>query len=220
MPRLFVAGTHTGVGKTLVTAALARQTGLRALKPVATGFERMDGSDTAILCRAMGIAPTVEISPWRFAAPLSPDMAAAREGKRIELSEIARFCRSQGEVLVEGVGGTMTPLNERDTVLDWIAALGCPVVLVAGSYLGTLSHTLTAIAAMRARRVAPVAIVVSESEDAPPLEETVASLARHVDEPVIAVPRIAGPEPWARAPSLQRIIQSAMNPATSSSMPM
>ena len=69
MPRLFIAGTHTGVGKTLVTAALVHQTKMRALKPVATGFERMDGSDTEILCRAMGIAPTVEISPWRFAAP-------------------------------------------------------------------------------------------------------------------------------------------------------
>ena len=220
MPRLFIAGTHTGVGKTLVTAALAHQTGMGALKPVATGFDRMDGSDTEILCRAMGITPSVEISPWRFAAPLSPDMAAARGGARIDLAEVVRFCRALGEVLVEGIGGVMTPLNDRDTVLDWIAMLGCPALLVAGSYLGTLSHTLTAIAAMRARRTAPLAIVVSESEDAPSLDETVASLARHVDEPIIALPRIAGPDPWAHVSSFGRIIQSAMKPAASSSMPM
>jgi dethiobiotin synthetase len=199
---LFVAGTDTGVGKTLVAAALAHQTGLRALKPVATGFERMAGSDTEILCRAMGIAPTVEITPWRFAAPLSPDMAAAREARRIELTEVVRFCRAEGDVLVEGIGGVMTPLNERDTVLDWIVALGCPVVLVAGSYLGTLSHTLTAVAAMRARGIVPTAVIVSESPgDAPPLDETTATLRRFV-EPVVALARVEGSEPWKTAPQI------------------
>lgn len=198
MPRLFVTGSHTGVGKTLVTAALAHQTKMRALKPVATGFERMDGSDTEILCRAMGIAPTVEISPWRFAAPLSPDMAAAREATRVDLAEVVRFCRAQGDVLVEGIGGVMTPLNERDTVLDWIVALGCPAVLVAGSYLGTLSHTLTAVAAMRARGIVPTAVVVSESLAAPSLDETVATLRGFIT-PVIPLPRIDGSDPWKSA---------------------
>jgi dethiobiotin synthetase len=146
-------------------------------------------------------------------------MAAAREGRRIDLTEVVRFCRAQGEGLVEGIGGLMTPLNERDTVLDWIVALGCPTVLVAGSYLGTLSHTLTAVAAMRARGIEPTAVVVSESLDAPSLDETAATLRRFV-EPVVPLPRIAGPDPWARAPQLQRVIQSAMKPATSSSMPM
>jgi dethiobiotin synthetase len=199
MPRLFVTGTHTGIGKTLVTAALAHQTGLRAVKPVATGFEGMAGSDAAILCEAMGIAPTPDISPFRFNAPLSPDMAAAREGRRIELAALVQAC--VGDVIVEGIGGVMTPLNERETVLDWIAALGCPVILVAGSYLGSLSHTLTAVAAMRARGIAPRAVIVSESLDAPPLDETVATLRRFVG-PVLALPRIPGPRPWQRAPRI------------------
>jgi dethiobiotin synthetase len=202
MPRLFIAGTHTGVGKTLVTAALAHQTARRALKPVATGFDRMDGSDTEILCRAMGIEPTVAISPWRFTAPLSPDMAAPREGQRIDLSEVVRFCRAHGDVLIEGIGGVMTPLNDGDTVLDWIAALGCPAVLVAGSYLGTLSHTLTAVAAMEARGIVPTALFVSESEDGPPLDETVATLRRFIAAPIVALPRIAGTDPWRSAPQI------------------
>lgn len=199
MPRLFVAGTHTGVGKTLVAAALAHRMGWRALKPVATGFDRMDGSDTEILCRAMGIAPTVDISPWRFAAPLSPDMAAAREGRRVDLSALVDFCAE--DAIVEGIGGVMTPLNERETVLDWICALDCPVLLVTGSYLGTLSHTLTAIAAMDARGIAPTAVVVSESLDAPSLTDTVATLRRFV-EPIVALPRIPGAEPWKSAPQI------------------
>ena len=199
MPRLFVTGTHTGVGKTLVTAVLAHQTGRRAVKPVATGFEGMAGSDTEILCAAMGIAPTTDISPFRFAAPLSPDMAAAREGRRVALADLVKCCA--GDVLVEGIGGVMTPLNERETVLDWIAVLGCPALLVAGSYLGTLTHTLTAVAALGTRGISPVAVIVSESPEGPPLDETVETLRRFVG-PVVALPRIEGARPWESAPHL------------------
>jgi dethiobiotin synthetase len=195
--RVFVTGTHTGIGKTLVTAALAWRTGARAMKPLATGFEGMAGSDTEILCRAMGILPTLDITPFRFAAPLSPDMAAAREGRRIDLAALVAAC--DGVEIVEGIGGVMTPLNERETVLDWLCALGCPAILVAGSYLGTLSHTLTALAAMRARGIAPIAVVVSESENAPALEETAASLRSFVKS-VFPLPRIATPNPWKTAP--------------------
>jgi dethiobiotin synthetase len=197
VPRVFIAGTHTGIGKTLVTASLAYRTGARAMKPLATGFDGMAGSDTEILCKAMGIRPTLAISPFRFQAPLSPDMAAAREGRRVDLAALVSAC-AEAE-LIEGIGGVMTPLNERDTVLDWITALGCPTVLVAGSYLGTLSHTLTALEAMRARGLSPIAIVVSESLDSPPLHETAATLSRFA-RPVFTVPRIAARNAWETAP--------------------
>jgi dethiobiotin synthetase len=197
MPRLFVAGTHTGIGKTLVTAALAYCTGARAMKPLATGFEGIKGSDTEILCEAMGIRPTLEISPFRFAAPLSPDIAAAREGKRIDLDALVAACKDAE--LIEGIGGVMTPLNERETVLDWICAVGCPTLLVTGSYLGSLSHTLTALAAMRARGVSPIAVVVSESLDGPSLTETAATLSRFA-QPVFTLPRIEAQNPWKAAP--------------------
>jgi dethiobiotin synthetase len=128
---------------------------------------------------------------------LSPDMAAEREGRRVDLGALVEFCVE--DAIVEGIGGVMTPLNERETVLDWICALDCPVLLVAGSYLGALSHTLTAVAAMGARGIAPTAVVVSESLDAPPLIDTVATLRRFV-APVIALPRIVGADPWKTAP--------------------
>jgi len=134
------------------------------------------------------------VSPWRFKAPLSPDMAAARERRAIPFSELLDFCRAPRPVdvtLIEGIGGVMVPLDHEHTVLDWIAELGFPVLLVAGSYLGTLSHTLTAVAALRARGVEPVAVIVSESEAQPvPLEETAQTVRQFIAPvAVAALPR-------------------------------
>jgi dethiobiotin synthetase len=126
------------------------------------------------------------IAPWRFAAPLSPDLAAAREGRRIDFDALVGWCRREidanaGLLLVEGIGGAMVPLDARRTVRDWIAALGIPALLVAGSHLGALSHTLSALAALREVGVAPVAIVVNESADSTvSLADTLASLGPHV----------------------------------------
>jgi dethiobiotin synthetase len=93
-------------------------------------------------------------------------------------------------VLVEGVGGVMVPLDDHNTVRDWIVALDLPVLLVAGTYLGSVSHTLTALAALREGAVRPAAIVVNESAESVGMENTRASLAAHVDRvPLIALPR-------------------------------
>ena len=137
------------------------------------------------------------VSPWRFSAPLSPDMAAARERRAIPFDALVAHCRAaarDGEVtLIEGIGGVMVPLDDRHTVLDWIAALGVPTLLVVGSYLGTLSHSLTAAAALRGRGVAVAAVIVNESEDQPvPATETAATLARFVAPiPLRVLPRSA-----------------------------
>jgi dethiobiotin synthetase len=208
MTTLFVTATGTGVGKTFVTAKLVAELrgarrSVRALKPVASGFDDADiaASDSGVLLDALGLPSTAanldDVSPWRFAAPLSPDMAAARERRSIPFAELLEFCRAPRPTdvtLIEGIGGVMVPLDDTHTVLDWIVELDAPVVLVAGSYLGTLSHTLTAIAALRARRIEPAAIVVSESEQQPvSLEETAQVIRRFVGPiAVAALPRPAG----------------------------
>src|SRR5690606_28384636 len=94
-------------------------------------------------------------------------------------------------VLIEGIGGVMVPLDARRTVLDLIAALGAPSLLVAGSYLGTLSHTLTAAGMLDARGCALAGVALSESEDQPvPPDETATVLRRFVPgAPVVVVPR-------------------------------
>jgi dethiobiotin synthetase len=195
MTTLFVTGTGTGVGKTFVTRQLIaelRASGrrVRALKPIASGFDALcpEASDAGELLGALGVALTsaaIEAtSPWRFAAPLSPDMAAALEHRAIPFDDVVEFCRAARDAdvtLIEGIGGVMVPLDGRHTVLDWIAALEAPVVLVAGSYLGTLSHTLTASAVLRERACSLAAVVVSESSEQPvPSAETAAVLARYV----------------------------------------
>ncbi len=208
MRTVFVTSSGTGIGKTFVTLRLlaelnAQGKRARALKPVASGFdaEQPGGSDTALLLGAQGLAVTPAnldaVSPFRFAAPLSPDMAAAREQRTIPFDALVASCRApggfDGVTLVEGIGGVMVPLDAQHTVLDWIAALGAPTLLVVGSYLGSLSHSLTAAAALRQRGVTLLGVVVSESTEQPvPAEETAACLERFTaPAPVRVLPRAA-----------------------------
>jgi dethiobiotin synthetase len=204
----FVTSTGTDVGKTFVTAGLIRrlrEAGAKvdALKPVVIGYDSSvaETSDPAVLLSALGRPVAAEevarISPWRFRAPLSPDLAAAREGRSIAFEGLIGFSRAaiaaaDGILLIEGVGGIMVPLDAERTVLDWMAALGIPLLLVVGGYLGTISHTLTALDVLAQRKLAVAAIVVSESERNPvELDDTVASIARFaggVD--VVGLPRL------------------------------
>ncbi|MCB2082391.1 MAG: dethiobiotin synthase [Hyphomicrobiales bacterium] len=222
MSRYFITATGTGVGKTLVTAALChqlRQAGkfVKAIKPVISGWDPYDpNSDTAILLRSMELpqdeSTIAEVSPFRFAAPLSPDMAAARESRVLRLEEVVFHCYHTHAdiVLAEGVGGIMVPLNAEHTVCDWMQALCWPVLLVAGSYLGSLSHTLTALEVLRKRQIFVQALIVSESEESPvSLDETCQTLRRFVHKPIFPVPRFRydGGEPWRRMPNIQELVE-------------
>lgn len=174
----FITAVGTGIGKTLVTRLLTQQLRMQeksvmALKPVISGYDVQDyESDTAILLQSMGLENTSEnieaISPWRFALPASPNLAADAEKKSIHYDELIAFCtraREVNTVLIEGVGGVMVPLNEKVTVLDWMQALGFPAILVTGTYLGSISHTLTALEVMHVRGIPLHAVVINESED-------------------------------------------------------
>lgn len=210
MSAIFITATGTDIGKTFVAAALVRhlaQSGhsIEALKPMTTGFDPASAasSDAGALLAALGRpvseAEIERISPWRFAAPLSPGMAARKQNSSIDFNELVRFCqrqieRSKGTLLIEGIGGVMVPLDDRHTVLDWMAALSIPVLLVTGSYLGSLSHTLTALDALRRRALAIQALIVNETPSSiVPLEDTVATLSRFADPvPVVALRRTSG----------------------------
>ncbi|MGC1639745.1 MAG: dethiobiotin synthase, partial [Pseudolabrys sp.] len=170
MAAYFVTSTGTDIGKTFVTAALIRymresNQPVAALKPIVSGYDSSvaETSDPAVLLAALGrrmSADEVErIAPWRFRAPLAPDLAAAREGRRVDFVELVEFSRAaingaKGPLFIEGVGGIMVPLDERRTVLDWMTALDIPLLLVVGGYLGTISHTLTALGVLAQRTLA------------------------------------------------------------------
>jgi dethiobiotin synthetase len=180
MAALFVSATGTDVGKTFVACALiralrAQNRAVDAFKPVLSGYDGPDGSDAARLLEALGrpLSDLDRMSPLRFAAPLAPPSAARAEGHALTLSDLADRCRERiaqtgGLLLIEGAGGIMSPLAEGATNLDLAADLALPILLVTGSYLGAVSHTLTALEVIKARKLAVTAIVISESEGDPP----------------------------------------------------
>ena len=217
MRALFVSGAHTDVGKTYVACAMlraARAKGLSvaALKPAVSGIDEADWaqSDPGRLLAAMGrpltLAELDAIAPLRFTAPLSPPMAARREGVDLRISTLTDFCRAglaasaADLMLVEGAGGVMSPMAEDGTGLDLMLALGLPSVVVGGSYLGSISHTLTAIETLRSRGLPIAAVVISQSgePDAPDFAQTVASVAAFAGE-VRIVAAARGDEAWASA---------------------
>ena len=146
-------------------------------------------------------------------------MAAKLEKQSIDFEALVRFCQNNSDrhvnsdkqvVLIEGVGGAMVPLNEQHTVMDWMAALDVPILVVAGSYLGTISHTLTTVEAMAQNNLKPLAVIISESEHSPvPLQLTADTISRFLpDISVIAVPRVSASESsWKRTTAVRDLIK-------------
>jgi dethiobiotin synthetase len=200
---LFITGTDTGVGKTLVTAGIARalrQQGheVRVCKPVATGASWVDGrwlsEDTAILADAAGLSGQWElVTPWAFPDPVAPPVAAQRSGSRLRLAEITAAVRQRRKpgaaLLVEGVGGLLCPLTEQETVADLVAELRLPLIVVARRSLGTLNHTLLTLEVAHHRGLAVAGVIVNEVEPAQGLAAAtnVEELRRRIDRPVLVV---------------------------------
>ena len=160
---LFVTGTDTGVGKTLVACALLRalaSTGksVIGMKPVAAGSEAGRWPDVdALRGASSAVAPASLVNPYAFEPAIAPHIAAALAGTRIDIEVIARACEELSGraeiVVVEGVGGFLVPLNERETVGHLARRLGLPVVLVVGMRLGCLNHALLTSAQIEATGV-------------------------------------------------------------------
>jgi dethiobiotin synthetase len=143
---IFVTGTDTGVGKTVVTALLAAHApNAIALKPFSSG----ERTDAKLLASVSTPSPSMveSINPWHFPEPLSPWTAARRHGITVTLSEALDFIRTfpSDLLLVEGAGGILTPLGERFTAADLITALKCDVILVAANRLGVLNQARMAV---------------------------------------------------------------------------
>jgi len=216
--KYFITASGTGVGKTLVTTGLywqLNQAGhkVKALKPLASGYDTHDPeSDTALILKCGGLDKTMaySISPWKFSAPLAPNLAAELEGKTVPFMELLEFCRNSSEndgyTLIEGVGGVMAPIDDSHSVIDWISEIGWPVICVGGSYLGAMSHTLTAITALRTRNIPIHAIVISESDkEEVTLSDTVNTLKKFIpkDIPIVSIPRlVTSEEAWKQVPHL------------------
>jgi dethiobiotin synthetase len=175
---VFVTGTDTGVGKTVVAAAIARalRVGVRvaALKPVQTGTGE-EADDLAFVASAGGVDPRLARAPYRLRAPLAPLVAAALEGTTVELERIHeafRELRARADVVVvEGAGGLLVPVTDGLTMGGLAAGLGLPAVVVVRPGLGTVNHTCLTVAAARALGVAVCGLVICGFPSDPGLAE-------------------------------------------------
>lgn len=204
-PRVFVTGTDTGVGKTVAAVALLRglvAAGIPAIgmKPVAAGFDAGEQNADVVALAAAGSveAPLADRNPYRFAAPVAPHLAAARENVRIDLEVIVaayrRLAHRAEGIVVEGAGGALVPLAPGVDMLDIARALDLPVLLVVGMRLGCLNHARLSVVALRARGVrfggwiaSWVDLAMAEAEG------NLAWLARELPAPLIA--ELHSPEP-------------------------
>jgi dethiobiotin synthetase len=214
----FVTGTDTGVGKTLVSAAILRAAaakGLRtlAMKPIASGCESTpDGlrnDDALALMQAMTEPLAYEqVNPVALEPAIAPHVAAARAGRQITSQRLVGFCRGlqirpADLLLVEGAGGWRVPLNDRETYAAMPVALQMPVILVVPLRLGCINHALLTVEAIR-RDGLPVAGWVANRPDPQPMEceqETLTYLHNHLGA------RGLGVLPWQREPDPVALVE-------------
>lgn len=164
--QFFITSSGTEIGKSFVLQKIIKEyrekkQKIHAIKPIISGFNIEDQyNDSALILKALSMQNNEQnlnlISPWRFKEPLAPNIAAKAENKEINLEEVIKFCQREIEksqknnvdLFIEGAGGIMAPINDKFTFLDLIKELQIPAILVVGNYLGTISHSLTAIKVM------------------------------------------------------------------------
>lgn len=162
--RIFVTGTDTDVGKTVVAAALTLGLDAYYWKPIQSGLT--PSTDTSDVRRWTGL-PDERFLPeaYRLREPMSPHAAAEIDGVTIDVERIVTSeLPTDRPVVVEGAGGLMVPLNGTDLMIDLVARLGTPVVLVARTALGTLNHTLLSVSELRRRSIPLLGVVLNGDE--------------------------------------------------------
>ncbi|MFA5241503.1 MAG: dethiobiotin synthase [Sulfuricella sp.] len=218
---IFVTGTDTDVGKTLISCAflhafrLAGKTAL-GMKPVAAGCEIQPQGlvcgDVTALCRASGVQAPVEwVNPYAFEPPVAPHIAAEEAGVTIDLERIREafmmLAEYAGIVVVEGVGGFRVPLSSHQDGADLARKLGLPVVLVVGMRLGCLNHALLTVDAIRAQGLTFAGWVANRIDpEMACFEANLEALRQRLGAPLLGVV-----EHWA-APDPARIAQSLLLP--------
>jgi dethiobiotin synthetase len=212
----FITGTDTGVGKTLVGCALlhafaAQGKSVAGFKPVAAGCDEYDHNDDAKVLRAASSLQLTygQVNPYCFPHAIAPHLAARHAGVRIEFKRILASYRElagqSDEVIVEGAGGFLVPLNDKQTSAALAKELGLPVILVVGMRLGCLNHALLTVSAITAHQLECAGWVANVLDaDMPALQENIESLRERIKAPLLGiVPYQAQPDARAAATHLQ-----------------
>ena len=196
MPGLFITGTDTGVGKTVVTAAILawlkdRTVSAGVMKPIETGVDpecsSAANSDALFLMECGSIPDDLsEVSPIRLKAPASPFQAARMENRALDSSTLLTAYRTLASryewMLVEGIGGVRVPITANYQVLDLMSDLGLPAVVVSRYRLGTLNHTLMTLNTLKQRQIPIRGVVFNHTEpgDLDPVEQEQPSLIQEL----------------------------------------
>lgn len=205
MRGLFITGTDTDVGKTYVAAMIARELVVAGLstgvsKPACSGaivdLDTCRWPDLEALAEAVGISDLDSICNQRFQAPLAPPVAAFQERRQIKLDDVkASFLAWTDKadvVVVEGVGGLLCPLTEQESIADYAAWVGFPLVIVARLGLGTINHTLLTIDCARRYHLAVAGVILNDGDnlsDTPAGQTNFDELASRMDIPLLGVVR-------------------------------
>lgn len=152
---IFITGTDTNIGKTLVCSWLCLQTGYDYFKPIQTGTN--EGRDSSIVSKYAGAH--VHPETYCYQAPLSPHLAAAAENEIIDIQRIQ--LPSSDRLIIEGAGGVLVPINAHAMMVDLVKQFNVPVIIVASSRLGMINHTLLSIEALRSRNIDLLGVIVT-----------------------------------------------------------
>lgn len=218
--KFFIAGTDTDVGKTLVAAGLlaaANKAGLStvAMKPVAAGCQQTDvglrNDDALLLMANMSVQlPYQQVNPVAFESAIAPHIAAMKDGKRLQVSQLVGFCRgvlmqSADLAVIEGAGGWRVPLNSRETLAGLAQQLDLPVILVVGVKLGCINHALLTVEAIASDGVKLAGWVANQLDaEMSCYAENIATLKSLIPAPCLGeVPYLAQPTVGAVASYLQ-----------------
>ncbi|MDP1634998.1 MAG: dethiobiotin synthase [Gallionellaceae bacterium] len=208
----FITGTDTDVGKTLISCALlhafaAQGKSVAGFKPVAAGCDECDHNDDAKVLRAASSLRLTygQVNPYCFPHAIAPHLAARHAGVRIEFKRILTSYRELAgqadEVIVEGAGGFLVPLNDKQTSADLAKALDLPVILVVGMRLGCLNHALLTMSAIAVHQLECAGWVANVLDaDMPALQENIDTLRERIAAPLLGVvPHMAQPDAKAAA---------------------
>ncbi len=155
--QIFICGTDTNIGKTIICSWLALHTKYPYFKPIQTGTD--EGYDSSLVSELAGV--TIYPEKFSYRESLSPHLAAHLQGEEININKIT--LPQERNLIIEGAGGVLVPINKEYLMIDLIKYLQIPVIIVASSRLGTINHTLLTLEALRSREIKILGVIVNGS---------------------------------------------------------
>ncbi|GBE01391.1 ATP-dependent dethiobiotin synthetase BioD 1 [bacterium BMS3Abin08] len=208
---IFITGTDTGSGKTIITAAIARgfkSMGLNTgvMKPIETGCQERDGEmipEDGLFLKDMADSPVPieDIAPYRLQTPVAPSVASRIEGREISIEHILSTYKKLRDrhdiVIVEGIGGLLVPITKHYFVSDLVKDLDVPLIVVAANRLGVLNHTLLTVKAARMSGLDLTGVILNDTD---PLPEDVSTQSNYSElKSVLDIP-LLGHFPYVERP--------------------